>query len=129
MLYYIWKKGDPNVKLTANFSTKEFECKGSRIGTEMRISKDLVDKLQLLRTRIGSPITITSGYRSPEHNYNVGGALYSQHIFGNAADITVNNINELYSLAEDYFKSIGDGRPRGFIHVDIREDRKRRWNY
>lgn len=51
---------------------------------------ELVDKvLDPLREAWGGPITVTSGYRSPALNKAVKGATNSQHIRGEAADITV----------------------------------------
>lgn len=44
--------------------------------------------LDPLRERWGRPITVTSGYRSPQLNRLVGGAPDSQHTKGEAADIT-----------------------------------------
>lgn len=44
--------------------------------------------LDPLRRRWGRPIIINSGYRSPELNEAVGGAPHSQHMRGEAADIT-----------------------------------------
>lgn len=43
--------------------------------------------LEPLRSGIGVPVVITSGYRSKELNNAVGGAVGSQHIYGMAADI------------------------------------------
>lgn len=52
----------------------------------------LVDKiLDPLREAWGKPITVTSGYRCPELNKAVGGAATSQHLLGEAADITTGN--------------------------------------
>ena len=42
--------------------------------------------LQPLRERLGFPIHVTSGYRSPELNRRVGGSPTSQHCVGQAAD-------------------------------------------
>lgn len=42
--------------------------------------------LQPLRDKLGFPIRITSGYRSPDVNRAVGGSATSQHCFGQAAD-------------------------------------------
>jgi hypothetical protein len=51
--------------------------------------KQLVDNvLQPLRELYAKPITITSGFRSPVVNKHVGGAVGSQHLRGEAADIT-----------------------------------------
>lgn len=54
--------------------------------------------LQPLRDYLGKPITITSGYRSPEVNKRVGGAVdsqgrpKSQHTKGMASDIQVHGM-------------------------------------
>ena len=44
--------------------------------------------LDPLRQLYGAPIMVTSGYRSPAVNAAVGGAAHSQHMLGEAADIT-----------------------------------------
>lgn len=49
----------------------------------------LADRLEFVRTMLGSPIVISSGYRSPQVNAGVGGSNSSQHMTGNAADILV----------------------------------------
>ena len=43
--------------------------------------------LQPLRTAWGRPLTVNSGYRSPQLNAAVGGVPGSQHVRGEAADI------------------------------------------
>lgn len=45
--------------------------------------------LQPLRTQMQRSITISSGYRSPALNKAVGGASNSQHLTGQAADISI----------------------------------------
>lgn len=44
--------------------------------------------LDPLRESIGAPIVCSSGYRSPAVNRAVGGSSTSQHLVGEAADIT-----------------------------------------
>lgn len=49
--------------------------------------------LETLRRVLGDhPITILSGYRTPQHNKAVGGAGLSQHCQGRAADIAVSGV-------------------------------------
>jgi hypothetical protein len=54
--------------------------------------------LQPLRDAIGAPLTVTSGYRSPALNAAVGGAAKSQHMQGQAADVTAAGLSSLELL-------------------------------
>lgn len=55
--------------------------------TERDNLAQLVERLlEPLRERLGEPIAILSGYRSPEVNSLVGGVPDSQHTLGEAAD-------------------------------------------
>jgi uncharacterized protein YcbK (DUF882 family) len=47
----------------------------------------LCSQLDRIRAYWGGPLRIVSGYRSPAHNAQVGGAKLSQHMQGLAADI------------------------------------------
>ena len=49
--------------------------------------KRLCEWLEVLRNKIGHPIVINSGYRSPQLNLKVGGAPTSNHLTGCAVDI------------------------------------------
>ena len=79
------------MKLTANFSKSEFESKdGSPMPLDvLQNIQVLAEQLQVIRDEIGKPISITSGYRSPNHNARIGGAKHSFHVRGMAADIQV----------------------------------------
>lgn len=45
--------------------------------------------LELVREALGNnPLSISSGYRSPDLNRRIGGAANSQHVEGKAADFT-----------------------------------------
>jgi uncharacterized protein YcbK (DUF882 family) len=49
----------------------------------------LIDRiLDPLREKYGKPIIVNSGYRCPKLNKCVGGVSTSQHVKGQAADIT-----------------------------------------
>jgi hypothetical protein len=54
-----------------------------------------VQILEPLRAHYGLPVRISSGYRSPALNAAIGGASASQHVLGEAADITVPGIDNL----------------------------------
>ena len=62
--------------------------------TEFEILDNLLNtmrELERVRNIFGKPIVVTSGYRSPELNPLVGGAENSQHMKGEAADISASS--------------------------------------
>ena len=82
--------------------------------------------LDPLRKAWGSPIIVTSGYRCEELNRKVGGAPYSYHRLGMAADIRPKNgcLDKLYDLIKHLFvhEQLGLSecyidRAKGYIHV------------
>jgi zinc D-Ala-D-Ala carboxypeptidase len=48
--------------------------------------KTLAEALERVRSLLGYPISISSGYRNPELNRGIGGASHSAHLYGYAAD-------------------------------------------
>jgi uncharacterized protein YcbK (DUF882 family) len=74
-------------------------------------------------------IRIVSGYRCRRHNINVGGAEFSYHMKGMAADIVIakHTIPEMASRVReiDSFRQGGIGCYDTWVHVDIGP--KRRW--
>ncbi len=77
--------------LTTNFSLKEFACKdGNGVPLELLSNVQvLAEQLEVLRSELNAPISITSGYRTPAYNKKIGGAKYSEHCLAKAADIKV----------------------------------------
>ena len=55
--------------------------------------------LEVLRDRSGGPVRINSGYRSPQLNKKIGGVPTSNHLTGCAADIRVENMEQLIRYA------------------------------
>jgi uncharacterized protein YcbK (DUF882 family) len=113
------------IKISKNFSLHEFECKdGSNL---VKVDEKLIELLQQLRDRVELPIIVHSGYRTPEHNNEVGGSPKSQHLEGKAADISVKGwtSKKLAELAE-VIGFNGIGIYDTFVHVDVR-DKKARW--
>lgn len=125
---YYSKKKEGNVQLSANFKVKEFACKdGSDV---IFISPELVDILQTIRNHYGKAVNINSAYRTPTYNKKVGGATYSQHLYGTAADIRINGVKpkDLAAYIETLMPNYGGiGIYKNFVHVDIRKV-KSRWN-
>ena len=88
----------------------------------------LVDKvLDPLREAYGKPILVTSGYRCPALNKAVGGSATSQHISGQAADITAGSRKEnrrLFYLVQELglpFDQLIDEKNFSWVHVSYRE--------
>lgn len=108
-----------------HFSVNEFDC--PCCGKNW-IKDRLIHQLDKLRAAYGAPLKVTSGYRCEAHNQAVGGAPKSQHVLGNAADVSGYDLDKLYELAQIYFMAVGDGRKKGFVHVDLRPQTKR-WEY
>ena len=119
MLNVYSRTRDGETLLSRSFRAKEFAC------------KDGTDPLFAIRDHFGAPVVITSGYRTAAHNRAVGGAVYSQHQYGRAADIRVSGVpvEQLAAYAETLLPGTGGiGRypAKGFVHVDVRKA-KSRW--
>ena len=122
------KAKEGNKSLSANFRVREFACQDG--SDPVFIAPDLVDVLQKIRTHFGKPVTITSAYRTPPHNKSVGGAAYSQHLYGKAADIKVVGVTpkKVAAYAETLMPNKGGiGIYATFTHIDVRAE-KSRWN-
>lgn len=122
-----YRKGS-KTKLSAHFNSSEFDCKCS-VCTVTYVDSELIDILEDLRSEVNAPLKIHSGYRCEDHNRAIGGAQNSTHTTGRAVDISIKNLDLLYEEACQHFYAVGDGRSKGFIHVDTRSDKTRRWNY
>ena len=122
------KAKEGNVKLSKNFTVKEFACSD---GTDtVFISLVLVNLLQKIRDHFGKAVIINSAYRTEAHNKSIGGATYSQHKYGLAADIHINGVTpkEIAAYVETLMPSSGGiGIYKSFVHVDVRRV-KSRWN-
>lgn len=122
------KSKDGNKKLTQNFKVKEFACNDG--SDPIFIAPKLADILQKIRTHFGKAVIINSAYRTPSYNKNVGGATYSQHCYGMAADIRITGVapKKVAEYVETLMPNTGGiGIYSTFTHVDVREV-KSRWN-
>lgn len=123
------------MKLTKNFSLWEFKCRdGTDVPEEyMDNVRELAENLQVLRDKIGKPITVISGYRSPEYNKKINGARRSQHMIAKAGDLIVKGMTpdeiktEIVQLIKaGKMKKGGVGLYTYFTHYDVRGF-NRRW--
>lgn len=93
-----------------HFKLEEFTKSDTarRMGIDNTPPPDAVARLQRLvdcvldplREAYGRPIYVNSGYRCPALNRAVGGVAHSQHLTGEAADITGGNCRENRRLYE-----------------------------
>ncbi|MEO0100805.1 MAG: D-Ala-D-Ala carboxypeptidase family metallohydrolase [candidate division WOR-3 bacterium] len=127
----------------------------------LTLREELVYKLELLNEKVASrygveKLKIVSGFRTPAKNYNAGGGRNSAHIYGGAADVTldadgdgdIDDLNRdgrrnsrdsklICSLVEELDNELANKYPqlvgglgwyrrRDFIHIDVR-GKKDRW--
>lgn len=119
-IYKHWKDYPMKAWRWKNFSPQELACKGTG---NLMLDPDTMDKLQALRDRLGRPLIITSAYRSPQHNRNVGGAARSKHMEGIAFDVRQDNHEPaqfIHAAKAVGFTAIGTYPRSGFIHIDTR---------
>ena len=125
---------DGNIALSPHFHVREFRC---RDGSDpVFVDTALVELLERIREHFGKAVTITSAYRTPVHNAAAGGARFSQHLYGRAADIRVQGVSveDVAAYAESLLPDWGGvgrypvkaGRATGWVHVDTRAN-KSRW--
>jgi uncharacterized protein YcbK (DUF882 family) len=122
-------------QVSANFKLSEFFIHQLDFMDIKLIKPKLFLVVQQIRNAAGVPITINSGFRSPEKNKLEGGALDSRHLYDRpgiakeelgveAVDLTSRlcPISKIYAIAEanGLVTGLGDGRKFGFVHVDIR---------
>lgn len=106
--------------LSEHFSRSEFSDR--RTGAQKGPPLELVWRLEDLRRRIGRPLPILSGYRTPATNRAVGGVRFSRHLRGDAADIPAGLVTVDQALASG-FRGIGV-RGGWVVHVDVRSARR-----
>ena len=127
------------MKLSEHFQLKEFErsATAQRLNIDNRVPEALIPNLQALcenvleplRQQFEEPVYISSGYRCYALNNCVKGALKSQHMYGQAADIYskqgAKRLREWYLWMVDnlvFDQLIWETRPNGskWIHVSYK---------
>lgn len=102
------------------FTEKEFACKCCGVS---KVDDDFLERLNFARERAGIPFKITSGYRCPKHDAEVGGK--GNHDKGKASDIecdsSVNRYKMIVALLDAGFTRIGVAKT--FIHADTLGDK------
>lgn len=107
------------VKIAPDFNLYEFESPDTGA---VLVNPALVEALQQLRVDFAGPITVSSGYRTPARNTDVGGVPDSHHLRGDAADLVVDqdNMIRLFQLASRHpsLTAINEG---DHVHVQLHE--------
>ena len=98
---------DGSTALSPHFCVREFRCKDG--SDPVFIDTALAELLERIREHFGKPVTITSAYRTPAHNAKAGGAKFSQHLYGRAADIRVQgaSVEDVAAYAESLMPRLG----------------------
>lgn len=118
---------DADLLISSHFRVREFRCKDG--SDPVCVDAGLISILEYIRSEFGQPVLINSGYRTPVYNKKIGGAKFSQHMYGRAADIVVKGVKPeaiFNHLSEAYPVSFGFGLYPSFVHVDCRKN-KARW--
>lgn len=90
-----------------------------------RLRRLCVEVLEPVRSALGCPLRVTSGYRSVAHNRRIGGSRSSQHLRGEAADIIPLGVGaeEAMRLIAEIIGDLPVGQvicyPSGFLHISI----------
>ena len=115
---------DGNKNLSTHFKVREFACQDG--SDPVFVSDELVGLLQKIRNHFKKPVNINSGFRTASHNKKVGGVVYSQHLYGTAADIAVSGVapQEVFDYACKIMPNKGGvGLYSWGVHVDVREEK------
>jgi len=108
----------------SGFKAHQFDCKcGGKYCSTTKIDLRTLALLRKLFDHFsGRNITITSAYRCPTHNRNVGGVSNSRHAIGDAVDVVVDGVlpSHVATIAEEIgFDGVGI-YSSGFVHLDTR---------
>ena len=131
-----------SARLTPNIRLGEFaldqEARRFQHQHQVDTAAELAAFMERVRTAFGGkPIIITSGYRPPAINRQVGGASGSEHLYDapgvGAVDFYIKgaDINAVERwIDKEWPFSHGYGAKKGFHHIGIRKGRPRvRWDY
>lgn len=96
------------MNLTAHFTLAELtrSAKAAQLGIDNTPPRELVPRLVMvaemlerIRSTLGCPVIVTSGYRCERLNLVVGGATTSDHPQGHAADIVAPGFGSAWQVA------------------------------
>jgi hypothetical protein len=120
--------GDFNCLVTPNLTVGEIlqwdkrRVPGPGASVRMRLLRTAAE-FQRVREAWGRPLGVTSFYRPEPINAQVGGVPGSRHVSGEAFDVypVDRSLESFYQwIRRRWTGGLGDGRARGFIHLDTR---------
>lgn len=103
------------------FTAREFECAAHCGDCLGKMDEKLLNMLDAARKKAGIPFVITSGYRCPARNKQVGGVENSAHTRGMAADISCTDSKQRYTILNALL-AVGFQRVElgdTWLHVDV----------
>lgn len=87
-----------------------------------------------IREKLGAPIRVSSGYRTPDYNRHVGGSPASEHIQFRALDLQPHDPALMETMRAIAIRAVDQARARGwnvalihydtFIHIDVGSTRR-----
>lgn len=120
-------------ELTASTTAKSEKIQNVPTSEQIENLKQLINNvLDPLRNAYGKPIRVNSGFRSPELNAFLKGAKTSQHMKGQAADITAGSKSEnkkLFELAQKLnlpFCQLIDEKNFTWVHISYDKNNVKR---
>ncbi len=125
----------PALKFTPNFYVAELAChNGEHVPRKYyENAGEICSRAEALRSAIGSPLIVVSGYRSPKYNARIGGAKRSYHMTASALDLVSRTVpaSKLRAVYLELIKAGevpdgGVGSYPNFVHIDIGP--ARRWS-
>lgn len=102
-----------------NFSKSEFDCKETG---ENGMQPQFLEELQKVRTLMGKPFKINSGFRSVNHSVERRKRNPGEHSYGLAADIGGDRMFLLELISTAYicgFRRIGINLSSGYVHLGL----------
>lgn len=125
------RSAEGTTAVATNFKVKEFACND---GSDPIFIHNLLPKaLQFIRNEFKKPLIINSAFRTANYNKQCGGASKSYHLYGMAADIHIQGVDqrELALCCERALSYVGVqggvGLYKSFVHIDVRPV-KYRWD-
>lgn len=114
------------------FNYSEFDSPDVQ-GSGQMMDKNFLNILDMARDKFDKPIHINSGFRTPQHNQDVGGKESSSHLKGLAADVACTKSRDRFELI-DILLDLGVNRigiADTFIHIDVDPDKSPNviWTY